>query len=45
MLKYELLEERIFLSSDDDFFQNYLDFLYLYEGKNNENEFGGEDSN
>ena len=45
MLKYELFEEQIFLSSDSDFFQNYLEFLYLYGGKNNENEFGDEDSN
>ena len=45
MLKYELFEEQIFLSSDSDFFQNYLEFLYLYGGKNNENEFGYEDSN
>ena len=45
ILKYELFEEQIFLSSDSDFFQNYLEFLYLYGGKNNENEFGDEDSN
>ena len=45
MLKYELFEEQIFLSSDCDFFQSYLEFLYSYGGKNNENEFGGEDSN
>ena len=45
MLKYELFEEQIFLSSDSDFLQNYLEFLYLHGGKNNENEFGGEDSN
>ena len=53
MLKCELFEEQIFLSSDSDFLQNYLEFLYLYGGKNNEkyggknneNEFGGEDSN
>ena len=45
MLKYELFEEEIFLSSDSDLFQSYLEFLYLYGGKNNENEFGGEDSN
>ena len=43
MLKYELFEEQIFLSSDNDFFQNYLE--YLYGGKDNENEFGDEDSN
>ena len=45
MLKYELFEEQIFLSSDSDFLQNYLEFLYLCGGKNNENEFGDEDSN
>ena len=45
MLKYELFEEQIFLSSDSDLFQSYLEFLYLYGGKNNENEFGGEDTN
>ena len=45
MLKYELFEEQIFLSSDSDLFQSYLEFLYLYGGKNNENEFRGEDSN
>ena len=45
MLEYELFEEKIFWSSDSDFFQNYLEFLYLYGGKNNENEFGDEDSN
>ena len=43
MLKYELFEEQIFLSSDSDFLQNYLEFLYLNGGKNNENEFGDED--
>ena len=45
MLKNELYKEQIFLCSDSDFFQNYLEFLYLYGGKNNENEFGDEDSN
>ena len=44
MLKYELFEEQIFLSSDSDFFQNYLEFLYLVGGKNDENELGEEDS-
>ena len=45
ILKYELFEEQIFLSSDSDFFQNYLEFLYLHGGKNNENEVGDEDTN
>ena len=45
MLEYELFEEQIFLSSDSDLFQSYIEFLYLYGGKNNENEFGYEDSN
>ena len=45
MLEYELIEEKIFWSSDSDFFQSYLEFLYLNGGKNNENEFGDEDSN
>ena len=44
MLEYELLEENIFWSSDSDFFQNYLEFLYLIGGKDNENEMGEEDS-
>ncbi len=29
MLEYELFEEKIFWSSDSDFFQSYLEFLYL----------------
>ena len=37
MLEYELFEEKIFWSSDSDFFQNYLEFLYLNGGKNDEN--------
>ncbi len=45
MLEYELFEEQIFLSSDSALFQNYLEFLYLYGEQNNENEFGGEDTN
>ena len=40
MLKYELFEEKIFWSSDKDFFQNYLEFLYLNGGKNDENDSG-----
>ena len=43
MLEYELFEEKIFWSSDSDFFQNYLEFLYLNGGENIENEFGIED--
>ena len=45
MLEYELFEEKIFWSSDSDFFQNYLEFLYLFGGKNDENALGEEDSN
>ena len=45
MLEYELFEEKIFWSSDSDFFQTYLEFLYLNGGKNIENEFGSEDYN
>ena len=45
MLEYELFEEKIFWSSDSDFFQNYLDFLYLNGGKNDENHSGNKHSN
>ena len=45
MLEYELFEEKIFWSSESDFFQNYLEFLYLNGGKNDANELGEEDSN
>ena len=45
MLEYELFDEKILWSSDSDFFQNYLEFLYLNGGKNDENELGEEDSN
>ena len=45
MLEYELFEEKIFWSSDSDFFQNYLEFLFLNGGKDDENELGEEDSN
>ena len=45
MLEYELFEEKIFWSSDSEYFQNYLEFLYLNWGKNDENEWGEEDSN
>ena len=45
ILKYELFEEEIFWSSDSDFFQNYLEFLYLNGGKDNENKLGEEASN
>ena len=38
MLEYELFEEKIFWSSDSDFFQSYLELLYLNGGKNNEND-------
>jgi len=44
MLEYELLEEKNFWRSDSDFFQNYLEFLFLVGGKNDENELGDEDS-
>ena len=40
MLEYELFEEKIFWSSDSDFFQNYLEFLYLNGGNNDENDSG-----
>ena len=43
LLEQELFEENIFWSSNSDFFQNYLEFLYLNGGKNIENEFGIED--
>ena len=45
MLEYELFDEKILWSSDSDFFQNYLEFLYLNGGKNDGNELGDEDSN
>lgn len=45
MLEYELFEEKIFWSSDSDFFQNYLEFLYLNGGKNDENDSGNKHSN
>ena len=45
MLEYELFEEKIFWSSDSDFFQSYLDFLYLKGGKNDENDLGNKHSN
>ncbi len=45
MLKYELFDEKILWSSDSDFFQNYLEFLYLNGGKNDESELGDKDSN
>ena len=45
ILEYELFEEKIFGSSDSDFFQNYLEFLYLNGGKDDENELGEEASN
>ena len=45
MLEYELFEETIFWSSDSDTFQNYLEFLDLNGGKNDENNSGNEDSN
>ena len=45
MLEYELFEEKIFWSSDKDFFQSYLEFLYLNGGKNNENDSGNKHSN
>ena len=40
MLEYELFEEKIFWSSDSDFFQSYLEFFYLKGGKNDENDSG-----
>ena len=45
MLEYELFEEKIFWSSDSDFFQNYLEFLYLNGGKNDENDSGDKHPN
>ena len=45
ILEYELFEEKIFWSPDGEYFQNYLEFLYLNGGKNDENELGEEDSN
>ena len=45
MLEYELFEEKIFWSSDSDFFQNYLEFLYLNGEKNDENDSGNKHSN
>tara|TARA_B100000963_G_scaffold230056_1_gene200673 strand:+ start:1573 stop:1737 length:165 start_codon:yes stop_codon:yes gene_type:complete len=45
MLEYELFEEKVFLSSDSDFFQNYIEFLYLNGGENDENELGDRDPN
>ena len=45
MLEYELFEEKIFWSSDSDFFQSYLEFLYLNGGENVENKLGEEGSN
>ena len=45
MLEYELFEEKIFWSSDSDFFRNYLEFLYLNGGKNDENDSGNKHSN
>ena len=45
ILEYELFEEKVLESSDSDFFQDYLEFLYLKGGKDNENELGEEASN
>ena len=45
ILEYELFEEKIFWSSDGEYFQNYLEFFYLNGGKKDENELGEEDSN
>ena len=45
ILDYELFEEKIFWSSDSDFFQNYLEFLYLNGGKNDENDSRNKHSN
>ena len=45
ILEYELFEEKIFWSSDGEYFQNYLEFLYLNGGKKDENELGEKDSN
>ena len=45
MIEYALFEEKIFWSADSDFFQRYLEFLYLNGGKNNENDSGNKHSN
>ena len=45
ILEYELFEEKIFWSSDGEYFQNYLEFLYLNGGKKDESELGDKDSN
>ena len=45
MLENELFDEKFIWSSDSDFFQNYLEFLYLFGERNDENELGEEDSN
>ena len=45
MLENELLYEKFIWSSDDDYFHNYLEFLYLFVGKTDENGLGEEDSN
>ena len=45
ILEYELFEDKIFWSCDGEYFQNYLEFLYLNGGKKNENELGEQDSN
>ena len=45
ILEYALFEEKIFWSSDGEYFQNYLEFLYLNGGKKDENELGEQDSN
>ena len=45
ILKYELFEEKIFESSDSDFFQDYIEFLYSNGGNDDENELGDEASN
>ena len=45
ILEYELFEEKVFWSSDGEYFQNYLEFFYLNGGKKDENELGEEDSN
>ena len=45
MLEYELFDEKIFWSSDSDFFQSYLEFLLLKGEKNDENVSGNKHSN
>ena len=45
MHEYELFEEKIFWGSDSDFFQNYLEFLYLNGGNDDDNELEEEGSN